>query len=166
MDRDGVINKVIVRDGKPFSPRKLEEFILNDGIGEVVDKLRGLGFIVIVITNQPDLARGEITQDLLDRMMERLRSLATVDDVYICPHDDHHQCSCRKPKPGMLLEAAEKWGIDLRASFIIGDTWKDMEAGKRAGCQTILLDAVYNQDVAPNFRVSSLAEAVSVITRS
>jgi D-glycero-D-manno-heptose 1,7-bisphosphate phosphatase len=89
-----------------------------------------------------------------------------LDDVFICPHDDVHQCSCRKPKPGMVLEAARKWNLDLDASYFIGDTWKDMEAAKAAGCRTILLDAVYNQEVHSDFRVRSLLEAVSIIFSS
>jgi len=165
-DRDGVINKVILRDGKPFSPRKLEEFVLNDGIREAVSGLKGRGFKVIVVSNQPDLARGEISQDLLDRMTQRMTLEIPFDDIYICPHDDHHQCSCRKPKPGMLLEASKKWKIDLPSSYFIGDTWKDMEAGKAAGCKTILLDAIYNQGVSCDFRVKSLTEAGCLILAS
>ena len=162
-DRDGVINKVILRDDKPFSPRKLEEFIFNDGIQDIVSRLKANGYRAIVISNQPDLARGHITQETLDLMTERVKQEIPFDDVFICPHDDGDQCACRKPKPGMILEAAKKWKIDLRASYVIGDTWKDMEAGKTAGCTTVLLDAVYNQNVPSDFRLKSLAEAAAVI---
>ena len=162
-DRDGVINKVILRDDKPFSPRKHEEFIFNEGIQDTVSRLKGNGFKTIVISNQPDLARGHITQETLDLMMQSMRQEIPFDDVFICPHDDHHLCACRKPKPGMILDAAQKWKIDLRASYVIGDTWKDMEAGKTAGCTTILLDAVYNKNVPSDFRLKSLAEAAAVI---
>ena len=162
-DRDGVINKVILRDDKPFSPRKLEEFIFNDGIQDIVSRLKANGYRAIVISNQPDLARGHITQETLDLMTERVKQEIPFDDVFICPHDDGDQCACRKPKPGMILEAAKKWKIDLRASYVIGDTWKDMEAGKTAGCTTVLLDAVYNQGVPSDFRFKSLAEAAAVI---
>jgi D-glycero-D-manno-heptose 1,7-bisphosphate phosphatase len=163
LDRDGVINKVILRDGKPYSPRKIDEFVINDGIKEVVQHLKEKGFKVFIISNQPDLARGEITQDVLDTMTQKVRSVIPIDDVYICPHDDYHKCSCRKPKPGMLIEAAKVWNIDLVTSFLIGDTWKDMEAGKSAGCKTILLDAPYNQDVQCDFRVKSVLECCNVI---
>jgi D-glycero-D-manno-heptose 1,7-bisphosphate phosphatase len=163
LDRDGVINKVILCDGKPYSPRKYDEFVLNDGIREAVCKMKELGYKILVVSNQPDVARGEITQGILDLMTQKMRWELSVDEIYICPHDDPHGCSCRKPKPGMLIQAAEKWKIDLASSFLIGDTWKDIEAGKAAGCRTILLDAPYNQDVQCDFRVNSLSEAVSVI---
>lgn len=166
LDRDGVINKVILREGKPFSPRRLDQYVLNDGIRETVHQLKGNGFRIIVVSNQPDLARGEITEDILDSMTERLKSEIQIDDIYICPHDDHHNCSCRKPRPGMLLQAAQKWDIDLTESFLIGDTWKDMEAGKAAGCKTILLNTPYNQDVQCNFRVKSLPEAADLIIQT
>ena len=163
LDRDGVINKVVFRDGRPTSPRTLEEFVFNDGIRQTTRELRDYGFRIIVVSNQPDVARGQITQGILDLMTQKMRWELPLDDVYICPHDDYHECSCRKPKPGMLIQAAEKWKIDLASSFLIGDTWKDIEAGKAAGCKTILLDALYNQDIQCDFRVNSLSEAVSVI---
>jgi D-glycero-D-manno-heptose 1,7-bisphosphate phosphatase len=166
LDRDGVINKVIFRDGRPASPRSLEEFVLNDGIRQTIRELRDYGFRIIVVSNQPDLARGEITKGVLDLMTQKMRWELPLDDVYICPHDDHHGCSCRKPKPGMLIQAAEKWKIDLESSFLIGDTRKDIEAGKATGCKTILLDAPYNQNVQSDFRVKSLSESVDIILRN
>jgi D-glycero-D-manno-heptose 1,7-bisphosphate phosphatase len=162
-DRDGVINKAIVREGKAFSPRTLEEFVLAEGVGEAVALLRGRGFKIIIITNQPELARGYISRDLLDRMTDRIRQEAPIDDLFLCPHDDGDRCLCRKPKPGMLIEAARKWGVDLKTSFFVGDTWKDMEAGKAAGCTTLLVDAVYNREVRCDFRVQSLPDAASLI---
>jgi len=163
LDRDGVINKVILRDGKPYSPKKVEEFVLSDGIREAIFRLKEAGYKILIISNQPDLARGEITQGVLDTMTQKVKSEIPIDDVYICPHDDVHQCSCRKPKPGMLIQAAKEWNIDLVTSFLIGDTWKDMEAGKAAGCKTILLDAPYNQDVKCDFRIKSISECVGII---
>ncbi len=165
LDRDGVINRVILRDGRPYSPRTIEEFVFNDGIQEAVRRLKEAGFKTIVVSNQPDLARGEIAQDVLDTMTRKVRSEIPVDDIYICPHDDVHQCSCRKPKPGMLIEAAMKWNIDLSASFFIGDTWKDRDAGRAAGCKTILLDAPYNQDVDPDFRIRAISECIDIICK-
>jgi D-glycero-D-manno-heptose 1,7-bisphosphate phosphatase len=165
-DRDGVINKVILRDGKPYSPRKLEEFILNEGIGEAVDRLRGRGFKVFIVSNQPDVTRGEITQSLLDLMTQQIRREISVDEIYICPHDDQQGCLCRKPKPGMLFQAMWEWDINLKTSFLIGDTWKDMEAGRAAGCKTILLDAPYNQNIRCDFRAKSLSEATDIILKT
>lgn len=163
LDRDGVINKTILCDGKPYSPRKFDEFVFNDGIREAVYKMKEFGYKVFVVSNQPDVARGVISQDVLNLMTEKMRFELPLDDIFICPHDDYHHCLCRKPKPGMLMEAVEKWEIDLSSSFIIGDTWKDMEAGRAAGCKTILLDAPYNQDAYCDFRVESLSEAIDLI---
>jgi D-glycero-D-manno-heptose 1,7-bisphosphate phosphatase len=164
-DRDGVINKVILRDGKPFSPRAIEDFVFNDGVRDAVRRLKSAGYKVIVITNQPDLAGGHITQETLDLMTQRMNEEISFDDVFICPHDDGHRCSCRKPKPGMILEAARKWKINLPASYFVGDTWKDMEAGKAAGCKTILLDASYNQNVPCDFRIGTVLKALDVILK-
>ena len=166
LDRDGVINKVILRDGKPYSPKTFDEFVFNDGIREIVCKMKELGYRVFVVSNQPDIARGEISQDILNLMTQKMRFELPVDDVYICPHDDHHDCLCRKPKPGMLIQAAEDWKIDLSLSFMIGDTWKDMEAGKAAGCKTILLDIPYNQSVQCDFHLKTLSEAVDLIIKT
>jgi len=166
LDRDGVINRVILREGKPYSPRKLEEFVFNDGIKESVHKMKELGYRVFVTSNQPDIARGEISADLIEKISEKMRLELPLDDIYVCPHDDFHNCLCRKPKPGMLTKAAEEWQINLGLSFMIGDTWKDMEAGKAAGCRTILLDAPYNKDAYCDFRVKSLREAIDIIIKS
>jgi D-glycero-D-manno-heptose 1,7-bisphosphate phosphatase len=166
LDRDGVINEIVWREGRPESPRNLREFILNKGIQEIVRKLKDHGFRIIVVSNQPDLARGKISQNTLDLMIQRIRQEIAVDDFHVCPHDDYHQCSCRKPKPGMLMKAGLQWNIDLSSSFIIGDTWKDMEAGKAAGCKTILLNTPYNRDIQCDFRVKSLKEAADLIIQN
>ena len=163
LDRDGVLNEVIVRNGKAYSPKSREEFVLVGGAAQAVAVLRNAGFKVLVVTNQPDIARGELAQADLDWMTEKILSETKVDEVLICPHDDHHDCACRKPRPGMLLESAKKWNIALSQSYIIGDNWKDMEAGKRAGCTCILIDAEYNQGVAADWHVNCLMNAVKHI---
>jgi len=166
LDRDGVINKIVFREGQPESPRSLEEFVMNDGIRETARKLKDAGFRVIVVSNQPDVARGRMTQGTLDLMNQRIACEIPVDDIYVCPHDDSQQCTCRKPKPGMLMKAALEWNIDLSSSFMIGDTWKDMEAGKAAGCKTILLNTAYNRDIQSDFSVKSLKEAADLIIQN
>lgn len=166
LDRDGVINKIVFREGQPESPRSLEEFVMNDGIRETARKLKDAGFRVIVVSNQPDVARGRMTQGTLDLMNQRLACEIPVDGIYVCPHDDSQQCTCRKPKPGMLMKAALEWNIDLSSSFMIGDTWKDMEAGKAAGCKTILLNTPYNRDIQSDFSVKSLKEAADLIIQN
>jgi D-glycero-D-manno-heptose 1,7-bisphosphate phosphatase len=162
-DRDGVINEVVVRDGKPFSPRRFGDFKLVEGIGDVLVRLKLEGFLNIIITNQPDIARGLMEWEELNEMHKLIRERLFVDDIFVCPHDDKDNCECRKPKPGMLFEVAQKWGIDLNASFMIGDSWKDVEAGKAAGCKTILIDAEYNRGIETDFRVYNICSSVEVI---
>jgi D-glycero-D-manno-heptose 1,7-bisphosphate phosphatase len=163
LDRDGVINRVIMRDGKPYSPRKLSDFQLIDGIKRVLSHLKEEGFILIVVTNQPDISRGLITWDALEAIHDLIRSELPVDDLIVCPHDDADECGCRKPKPGMIVDSARKWGIDIGSSLLIGDTWKDMEAGRRAGCKTILLDAPYNRDVESDHRINDIVDSINII---
>ncbi len=161
-DRDGVINKVILKDGKPFSPRKFEEFKLLDGIREVLERFKAEGFLNIVITNQPDVARGMMDWETVEKIHKFIEENLPIDDIFVCPHDDIDNCHCRKPKPGMLLEAAKKWHINLKESFMIGDSWKDIEAGRAAGCATILLNNLYNKKVEADFRVRDIDLAMKI----
>ena len=163
LDRDGVINRVIMKEGKPYSPRRLSEFKLTDGIKGVLDHLKKAGFLLIIVTNQPDISRRLMTWGELDAMSDLIRNELPVDDIVVCPHDDIDECDCRKPKPGMIVESSRKWGIDIGSSFIIGDTWKDMEAGQTAGCTTIILDAPYNQDVDSNHRIKNILATLKII---
>jgi D-glycero-D-manno-heptose 1,7-bisphosphate phosphatase len=166
LDRDGIINRVILKNGKPFSPRILEEFVFCDGVKDFLVESRNTGFFNIVFTNQPDIARGLVDSGLVEKMHNLIKQTLPVDDVLMCPHDDNDNCRCRKPKPGMLIDAAGKWGIDLLSSFVIGDQWKDIEAGKKAGCSTILLDCFYNKNVECDHRVSDLRSAMNFISLS
>lgn len=163
LDRDGVLNSVVFRDGKPASPRSLDEFVLKPGAAEAVDRLRDGGFLVFVVTNQPDVARGRLSEEALDAMMSRLRTAVRVHDVRVCPHDDHHDCVCRKPRPGMLEELARAHGVALASSFIVGDSWKDVEAGQAAGCEPVLLRRDYNTDVDVRLEAQDLDAAVDLI---
>lgn len=165
LDRDGVLNKAIVRNGQAYSPRSKEEFILVDGVVAAVAALRQADFRVFVVSNQPDIARGKLTRADLDWMTEKILSETNVNEVLVCLHDDHDGCACRKPGPGMLIECSRKWGIDLQDSYMVGDGWKDMEAGKRAGCKCLLIDAEYNKGVSTDWHANSLAEAVEIILR-
>jgi D-glycero-D-manno-heptose 1,7-bisphosphate phosphatase len=163
LDRDGVINRAIVRDGKPFSPRMFEEFELADGVDVALQAFRNLGLMRFIVTNQPDVVRGLMTVGELEKMHTYIRNTLPVDGIFVCPHDDADGCRCRKPKPGLLLEAAQKWGVHLPSSFMIGDSWKDMEAGARAGCMTILLDMPYNLEASCHHRVADLEAAVEIV---
>ena len=163
LDRDGVLNKAIVRNGKAYSPKSRKEFILADGAAEAMAALRNAGFKLLVVTNQPDIARGELNEADLDWMTEKILTETDVDEILVCPHDDHHGRSCRKPLPGMLLEGAKKWNILFAQSYMIGDSRKDMEAGKRAGCYCFLIDVPYNQGVECDYRVKDLRNAADLI---
>ena len=167
LDRDGVLNRTILIHGKPHPPANLAEFeILPDAV-QACRALREAGFLLIVVTNQPDVARETQQRAVVEAINEALRSEITLDDIRVCYHDDDDQCSCRKPLPGLLVEAAKEWQIDLSASFMVGDRWKDIESGLRAGCKTILIDREYRETIlsAPDHQVHSLAEATDWILR-
>jgi D-glycero-D-manno-heptose 1,7-bisphosphate phosphatase len=163
LDRDGVINKIVFRDGKPGSPRHLDEFDLETGVDALLSRLRAAGYKLFVVTNQPDVARGVLGAKTLQIMTDRILEKLLVDGVRICPHDDRDTCDCRKPRPGMLVKLAQEYDLDLRESYLIGDSRKDTLAAERAGCRSIILDRSYNQGVAADRRVADLAEAVDVI---
>lgn len=165
LDRDGVLNNVVLRNGEIGSPRALDEFKLLPGVGPAVAGLKRAGLLVVVVTNQPDLARGFLTPAELERMHERLRGMVAVDAIYTCWHDEEDGCGCRKPKPGLLFRAAQEWGISLKKSWLVGDGWKDIEAGKAAECRTVLLR---NPDrdpagIAPDLVLPDLPKVVGVI---
>lgn len=161
LDRDGVINRSIIRDGKPYPPATLEAFELLPGVDTAIRALRSAGFLVIVVTNQPDVATGVQCREVVEAMHDRLRTAGLCDDVKACYHTDADSCECRKPKPGMLIEAARDWHIDLRRSFMVGDRWRDVEAGKAAGCYTFFIDHEYRErrPADPDAVVKSLEEA-------
>jgi D-glycero-D-manno-heptose 1,7-bisphosphate phosphatase len=164
LDRDGVINRALVRDGKPFSPRSLEQFELLPGVAPALVALKDAGYRLIVVTNQPDVATGKTDRETVEAMHARLLSELPIDDVYACYHTDEHACSCRKPRPGMLLDAARKWGIDLTESLLVGDRWRDIEAGRAAGCRTLLVESDYRERrTEADHAVASLAEASQLI---
>ena len=165
LDRDGVLNRVSIRDGLPFGPMTLAEFVLVDGAAADVRRLKDAGYAVIVATNQPELARGRLAPAALDAMHAKLRAEVPVDAIYVCPHSDEDRCACRKPQPGLLLSAAREHGIDLNRSFMVGDRWRDVEAGKAAGCRTLLVEMGYRETLKtpPDQVVANLGEAVRKI---
>lgn len=164
LDRDGVINKTYWRDGKSRSPSRVEDFFFFEGAIEGVAWLRAAGYKIVVVTNQPDVARGWLAREAVDAMNAIVRASLKADDVKACFHLDEHACECRKPKPGMLLEAAREQNIDLANSFMIGDRYTDVEAGKAAGCTTILVGPGEGEATTePDYRTSSLFEAAKII---
>jgi len=165
-DRDGVINAVVIRDGKVTSPRSLREYMIVPDVRECMRRLKETQFLIIVITNQPEVSRGLLRQEKLDEIHGHLSKELPVDAIYCCLHDDHHACACRKPKPGMILDAANRWHIDLKQSFVVGDTEKDMQAARAAGCASILIEAEYNAGSNSTLRVKNISEAVEYILNS
>jgi D-glycero-D-manno-heptose 1,7-bisphosphate phosphatase len=164
-DRDGTLIWAPAVDGRPGSIRSVDELELEEGAAEGCAALRGAGYLLVMVTNQPEIARGTVTREAVDAMHERIRELLPLDDVRMCPHDDADDCPCRKPKPGMLFDAARELDIDLRRSFMVGDRWKDVEAGQRAGCRTVFLDRQYSEPmpVRPDATVRDLGEAIAWI---
>ena len=165
LDRDGVINRAVLRDGKPYPPATLKEFELLPGVERATLALRKAGFLIIAVTNQPDVATGIQRREVVEAMHNTLRASGLCDDVKACYHTDADGCVCRKPKPGMLIEAAREWQIDLVRSFMVGDRWRDVAAGKAAGCYTFFIDYGYRERSAdnPDAVVSSLEEASRLI---
>jgi D-glycero-D-manno-heptose 1,7-bisphosphate phosphatase len=161
LDRDGVLNQAIVRDGRPYAPRRLEDFIILPEAAAAVRRLKDAGYLVIVATNQKDVGEGLTSQALLDAMHARLRDAVPVDDIRVCTCID--ECPCYKPNPGMLLDAARDWNIELSASVMIGDRWRDVGAGSNAGCRTIFIDRGYAESLrhTPDLVATDLADAVA-----
>lgn len=145
LDRDGVINQAILRDGKPYPPSGVNELKIVAGAAEALRDLKQAGFLLIVVTNQPDIARGTQSRAAVDAIHQALREALPLDDFFVCPHDDSDQCDCRKPRPGLLLSAAEKYDIDVPHSFMVGDRWRDVDAGASAGCATVWIDYGYRE---------------------
>jgi D-glycero-D-manno-heptose 1,7-bisphosphate phosphatase len=169
LDRDGVLVRARVVDGRPYAIRGVEELELEDGAREACATLRAAGFLLVAVTNQPEVARGTLAREDVDAMHQRLAELLPLDDVRLCPHDDADGCACRKPKPGMLLDAAREHGIDLRQSFLVGDRWRDVGAGRAAGCTCVFLDREYSESMPerPDTTVRELGEAVAwILSRS
>jgi D-glycero-D-manno-heptose 1,7-bisphosphate phosphatase len=169
LDRDGVLNRAIVRDGKPYPPASLAELQIVEDAPASLTRLKNLGFLLLVVTNQPDVARGTQTMDTVRALHQAMRQTLPLDDFLICPHDDRDACRCRKPLPGLLLEAQARYGIDLGRSFMIGDRWRDIDAGHAAGVRTVHLDQHYRErgpSCPPDASAVSLEDAVHWIVRS
>lgn len=168
LDRDGVLTRSETRDGKPYAPRRLEDLELLPGVVEATQELKAAGWRLVVVTNQPDIATGKLAPAVLDAMHDRLRRELPLDDIKVCRHVDGDACACRKPKPGLLLDAARELDLSLADSFMVGDRWRDVSAGKAAGCRTFFIDYGYAEALrdAPDFTVRSLPEAVRIILRA
>ncbi|MBV9760547.1 MAG: HAD family hydrolase [Acidobacteriaceae bacterium] len=168
LDRDGVLNKAVVKNGKPYPPASLTDLQICADAPQSLADLRRHGFLLIVVTNQPDVARGTQQRETVEEMNRSLGAALPLDDFLVCYHDARDNCDCRKPRPGLLLRAAAELKIDLQHSYMVGDRWRDVDAGHNAGCQTILIDYGYNEQYPerqPAAKVKSLREAADAIIR-
>jgi len=169
LDRDGVINRALERDSKPYPPRSLAEFEILREVPAACKKLKRAGYLLVVATNQPDVGRGTLTKEMVETIHAEMCRRLPIDRVDVCYHPGQGQshCACRKPKPGMLLRAAHELGIDLRRSWMVGDRWRDVDCGQAAGCRTIFIDRGYAEELRqkPDFSAGSLGEAADIILR-
>jgi len=165
LDRDGVLNEVVLREGKPRAPATFDEFTILPGVPEALQKLDQAGFLLIVVTNQPDVVCGTVKREVVEAMHERLRTLLPLDDIKVCYEIESIDSMCYKPKPGMLLEAARERAIDLSRSYMVGDRWRDVGCGRAAGCYTIFIDRGYHEVLrdSPDATCADLTEAAAII---
>lgn len=168
LDRDGVLNAAVLREGKPYPPATIEELIIPADVLPALTLLKKAGFMLIVVTNQPDIARGKTPQSTVDAIHQYLSAKLPLDSIRICAHDDSNNCNCRKPLPGLITKAAEDYDIDLEYSYMIGDRWRDIDAGQAAGCRSIFLDYAYleKKPESPDYVAHSLQEAVDWISNN
>jgi D-glycero-D-manno-heptose 1,7-bisphosphate phosphatase len=167
LDRDGVINRALEREGKPYPPTTLAEFEILPEVPAACAKLKAAGFLLVVTTNQPDVGRGTLKQEIVDFIHAHMSAQLPVDRVEVCFHPGKglSDCDCRKPKPGMLIRAANELNIDLSQSWMVGDRWRDVDCGHAAGCKTIFIDRGYAEELRqkPDFSARHLGEAGDII---
>jgi D-glycero-D-manno-heptose 1,7-bisphosphate phosphatase len=165
LDRDGVINKTLIQNHKPYPPKTLDDLNFLPRVKEACEMMTNAGWLLIVITNQPDVARGKVSINEVKKINNYLMKQLPLSEIKTCYHDDIDNCSCRKPKPGLIIEASRNYNINLSSSYFVGDRWRDMEAGQRSGCKTIFIDYNYKEKRPVHFDhcVKSLYEATKII---
>ena len=169
LDRDGVINRALERDSRPYPPTSLGEFEILPEVPAACAKLKQAGFLLIVATNQPDVGRGTLKKEIVDTIHAEMLRRLPFDRVEVCFHSGkgESKCECRKPRPGMLLASARELEIDLKQSWMVGDRWRDIDCGHTAGCRTVFIDRGYAEELKqrPDFSAGNLAEAAAIIIR-
>ena len=167
VDRDGTLNFQVVREGKPYAPRLASEFRLFPGVPEACRRLKAAGYALVVATNQPDVGRGDMPMSEVEAMHAKLLAeVPEIDRIEVSYDPGRGENSPRrKPEPGMLLDAAAALGLDLARSWMVGDRWRDVDCGKRAGVRTVFIDFGYAEELraAPDYTVKSFGEAAAVI---
>lgn len=162
LDRDGVLNDIVLKAGKPFPPASVDSLEIIPGVHEALTALNAASCLLIVVTNQPDVSRGTTSIQRVSEMNQYLMEVLPLDDVYVCFHDDKDDCACRKPLPGLMLQAQAHYDIDLSTSIMVGDRWKDMAAGAALGIKTVWIDRQYDEQQPDHYdhRAGSLIEAL------
>lgn len=166
LDRDGILNRSIVLNGKPYPPSRLDDLEVPPGSITSLWQLADLGYVLIGVTNQPEVARGTQSRELVETLNAVLQTRLPVREIFVCYHDDSDNCTCRKPKPGLILQAAEKYGLDLSRSWMVGDRWKDVAAGQAAGLKTIFVDYHYAETYQGNdadFTIEDIVHLANII---
>lgn len=166
LDRDGVLNRAVMQEGRPYPPGSIAELEILPGVAEALFELKAAGYLLLVVTNQPDVGKGTQSRETVEAMHAKLRAELPLDNIFTCYHMDSDGCDCRKPAPGLLARAAAQYALNLRACFMVGDRWRDVDAGHRAGCQPLLIDCGYRERPPahePVARVGSLREAADWI---
>ena len=167
LDRDGVINRALESEGKPYPPRSLGEFEIFPEAPAACAKLKSAGFVLVIATNQPDVGRGTMDKSVVEKIHAHMMAQLPIDRVEVCYHAGQGQshCDCRKPKPGMLLRAAQDLNADLSQYWMVGDRWRDVDCGHAAGCKTIFIDRGYAEELKqkPDFRAKNLLDAAEII---
>ncbi len=166
LDRDGVLNRSVIREGKPYPPSNIEEFEIYPEVAEACRALKNAGFLLVVVTNQPDVGRGTMLQEVVDSIHARMLTELPIDRVEVCYDSGKGAPSpFRKPAPGMILKAARELSINLSKSYMVGDRWRDIDCGHAAGCTTVFIDRGYSEELRqkPHFRAGNLSEAASII---
>ena len=167
LDRDGVLNEAEVREGRPYPPARREDVVVLPGVRDACRRLAGAGWLLFVVTNQPDIARGLTSREEVDAINEVVVAGLPVAEILVCPHDDADGCACRKPRPGLLLDAARRWDLDLTASVMVGDRWRDVEAARSAGVCSVFIDRGYAEKLLsePDHVVADLGDAAHLLAR-
>ena len=168
LDRDGVINYSIVREGKPYPPDVLGDFRFYEDADQALLSLKISGYLLVIVTNQPDVATGKQSREIVESMHQLIHQRLPIDLIKVCYETDSQECKCYKPKPGMLIEASRELNINLAASYMIGDRWRDIGAGQNAGCKkSILLERGYREEhfYKADFSCQNLTEAARFILK-
>jgi len=168
LGRDGALNRTMVREGKPYPRDAVAQLEILPAVPKSLLALRRAGFLLIVVTNQPDVGRGTQSRETIEAIHSRLREELALDDIFVCYHADCDGCNCRKPAPGLLQQAAARYALDLPSCYMVGDRWRDVDAGHNAGCRSILIDYKYQEQTPekePIALLGSLREAADWILR-